>query len=41
MLLKPIGLIHSPFKKKEEAPRQVRLSEKIFNLENYPDDESG
>ena len=36
MQLKPIGVIHSPYKKRGDAPRQGRLSENEINLEIFP-----
>lgn len=32
MRLKPIGIINSPYKKKEDAPRQGRQSDKISEI---------
>jgi formylmethanofuran dehydrogenase subunit E len=37
MLLKPIGIIHSPYKKREDIPRQGKLSREICEIEVYPD----
>ena len=34
--LKPIGVIHSPYKRVGEAPRQGRLSENLSEIEVYP-----
>jgi tRNA-Thr(GGU) m(6)t(6)A37 methyltransferase TsaA len=34
--LKPIGIIHSPYQEKHQAPRQGRLSETITKLEIFP-----
>jgi tRNA-Thr(GGU) m(6)t(6)A37 methyltransferase TsaA len=34
--LKPIGVIHSPYQEKSEAPRQGRLSDAISELEIFP-----
>lgn len=39
--LKPIGIIHSPYKEKQDAPRQGRLSDNMINIELYPDYVSG
>ena len=36
MKLNPIGIIHSPYKKRGEAPRQGRLSENEITLEIFP-----
>ncbi len=33
--LKPIGIIHSPYKKKEDAPTQGKLKENKFEIEIY------
>ncbi|WP_031515694.1 tRNA (N6-threonylcarbamoyladenosine(37)-N6)-methyltransferase TrmO [Desulfofalx alkaliphila] len=35
MQLYPIGVIHSPYKTKEEAPKQGRFSDQIFTLEIF------
>lgn len=32
MILKPIGVINSPYKKREDAPRQGRYSEKLSKI---------
>lgn len=37
MELKPIGIIHSPYREKQDAPRQGRLSDKEITLEIYPE----
>lgn len=37
MKLKPIGLIHSPYKERQEAPRQGRLSDNEITLEIFPE----
>ncbi|MBO8128681.1 MAG: tRNA (N6-threonylcarbamoyladenosine(37)-N6)-methyltransferase TrmO [Peptococcaceae bacterium] len=34
--LQPIGVIHSPFKNKKEAPRQGRLRQETSVIEVYP-----
>jgi tRNA (Thr-GGU) A37 N-methylase len=39
--LVPIGVIHSPYIKREEAPRQGRLSDKESVLEIYSGFEEG
>ena len=36
MRLIPIGVIHSPYKKRGQAPRQGRLSEEEITLQIYP-----
>jgi tRNA-Thr(GGU) m(6)t(6)A37 methyltransferase TsaA len=36
MELVPIGVIHSPYKERGQAPRQGRLSENVITLEIYP-----
>jgi tRNA-Thr(GGU) m(6)t(6)A37 methyltransferase TsaA len=36
MQLTPIGVIHSPYKQRGEAPRQGRLSDNEITLEIYP-----
>ncbi|NLZ38693.1 MAG: tRNA (N6-threonylcarbamoyladenosine(37)-N6)-methyltransferase TrmO [Firmicutes bacterium] len=35
MKLKPIGIIHSPYKDKKDAPRQGRLSDKLAVIEVF------
>lgn len=35
MILKPIGIIHSPYKAKEDAPTQGRLKENTFRIEVF------
>ncbi len=37
MTLKEIGIIHSPYKIKEDAPRQGRLKDNTFKIEVYPE----
>ncbi len=37
MILQPIGIIHSPYKTREDAPRQGRFSEHRMELEIYED----
>ncbi|MFB3764492.1 MAG: tRNA (N6-threonylcarbamoyladenosine(37)-N6)-methyltransferase TrmO [Methanotrichaceae archaeon] len=37
MVLKPIGVIHTPYKKREDIPRQGRLSQEICKIEIYPE----
>jgi tRNA-Thr(GGU) m(6)t(6)A37 methyltransferase TsaA len=37
MELKPIGVIHSPYMEKKDAPRQGRLSDNEIKLEIYPE----
>ncbi|MEW5762248.1 MAG: tRNA (N6-threonylcarbamoyladenosine(37)-N6)-methyltransferase TrmO [Bacillota bacterium] len=37
MTLTPIGVIRSPYRAKEEAPYQGRFSEKVAELEVYPE----
>ncbi len=41
MELKPIGVIHSPYKEKKDAPRQGRLSDNEIRLEIYPEFSDG
>jgi tRNA (adenine37-N6)-methyltransferase len=36
MQLNPIGVIHSPYKERDHAPRQGRLSENEITLEIFP-----
>jgi tRNA-Thr(GGU) m(6)t(6)A37 methyltransferase TsaA len=36
MQLTPIGIIHSPYKERGQAPRQGRLSDNEITLEIYP-----
>jgi len=36
MQLNPIGVVHSPYKERGDAPRQGRLSEKEMTLEIFP-----
>jgi tRNA-Thr(GGU) m(6)t(6)A37 methyltransferase TsaA len=36
MKLVPIGVIHSPYKERGQAPRQGRLSENVITLEIHP-----
>jgi tRNA-Thr(GGU) m(6)t(6)A37 methyltransferase TsaA len=40
-ILKPIGIIHSPYRKRGDAPRQGRLSEKESVIEIYPEYHDG
>lgn len=37
MVLKPIGVIHSPYQKREDIPRQGRLSGEICEIEIFPE----
>jgi tRNA (adenine37-N6)-methyltransferase len=37
MQLKPIGVIHSPYKERKDAPRQGRLSDAKITLEIFPE----
>ncbi|MGZ7118791.1 MAG: tRNA (N6-threonylcarbamoyladenosine(37)-N6)-methyltransferase TrmO [Methanobacterium sp.] len=37
MKLKPIGIINSPYKKKEDTPRQGRYSDKISHITVHDD----
>ena len=39
--VKPIGLIRSPYKDLEEAPRQGRFSKEICEIEVFPEFEEG
>lgn len=41
LYLKPIGIIHSPFKDKNSAPHQGRFSEEISEIEIFPEFEGG
>ena len=41
MQLIPIGVIHTPYKRREDIPRQGRLSEEICQIEIFPDFEEG
>lgn len=36
MVLFPMGVIHTPYKRREDIPRQGRLSEEICQIEVYP-----
>ena len=36
MELQPIGIIHSPYQERQDAPRQGRLSDKEMTLEIFP-----
>ncbi len=35
-MLKPIGVVHSPYRTRTDAPRQGRLGEAVSELEIYP-----
>lgn len=35
MILKPIGIIHTPYKRREDIPRQGRLSSEICEIEVF------
>lgn len=37
MELKSIGIIHSPYKNKSDAPRQGRLRDELFEIEIFPE----
>jgi tRNA (adenine37-N6)-methyltransferase len=37
MALVPIGIIHSPYKRREDIPRQGRLSKEICEIEVFPE----
>ncbi len=37
MQLKAIGIVHSPYKNRGEAPRQGRLGNALFELEIFPE----
>jgi tRNA-Thr(GGU) m(6)t(6)A37 methyltransferase TsaA len=37
MVLKPIGVIHTPYKRHEDIPRQGRLSSEICEIEVLPE----
>ncbi|MCS7144521.1 MAG: tRNA (N6-threonylcarbamoyladenosine(37)-N6)-methyltransferase TrmO [Archaeoglobaceae archaeon] len=41
MLLRPIGVIRSPFKDKNSAPHQGRFSKEISEIEIFPEFEEG
>jgi len=41
MQLKQIGVIHSPYKEKKDAPRQGRTKEEQFIIEIYPEYAAG
>lgn len=36
MQLEPIGVIHTPYKRREEIPRQGRLSDEICEIDIFP-----
>jgi len=37
MVLKPIGVIHTPYQRREDIPRQGRLSGEICEIEVFPE----
>ena len=37
MILKPIGVVHTPYKRREDIPRQGRLSSEICEMEVFED----
>jgi tRNA-Thr(GGU) m(6)t(6)A37 methyltransferase TsaA len=37
MVLRPLGVIHTPYKRREDIPRQGRLSPEICEIEVYPE----
>lgn len=41
MVLFPMGVIHTPYKRREAIPRQGRLSEEICQIEVFPEYEEG
>lgn len=41
MILFPMGVIHTPYQRREDIPRQGRLSEEICQIELYPEYEAG
>lgn len=41
MLLEPIGIIHTPYEKREDIPRQGRLSDEICEIDIFPKFEKG
>ena len=41
MLLIPMGVIHTPYKRREDIPRQGRLSDEICQIEVFPEYEEG
>jgi tRNA-Thr(GGU) m(6)t(6)A37 methyltransferase TsaA len=36
MILKPIGIIHTPYKRREDIPRQGSLSQELCEIEVFP-----
>lgn len=41
IMLKPIGIIRSPYKTKDDAPRQGRLVQTLGTVEIYPEFSEG
>jgi len=41
MVLIPLGVIHTPYKRREDIPRQGRLSEEICQIEVFPEYQEG
>ena len=41
MVLIPMGVIHTPYKRREDIPRQGRLSQEICQIEVFPEYEEG
>ena len=41
MVLFPMGVIHTPYKRREDIPRQGRLSEEICQIEVFPEYKEG
>jgi len=37
MLLEPIGVIHTPYHRREDIPRQGRLSSELCEIEVFPE----
>ncbi len=41
MVLLPIGIIHTPYRKREDIPRQGRLSSELCEIEVFPEYSAG
>ena len=41
IILNQIGIIHSPYKKRSDAPRQGRLKDNVFKIEVFKEYEQG
>jgi tRNA-Thr(GGU) m(6)t(6)A37 methyltransferase TsaA len=37
LILKPLGIVHTPYKRREDIPRQGRLSSEICEIEVFPE----